>query len=143
MKVFKTVVGIAAIFVLGVMAGVLGMNLVFKHRIEKGPPSIDVILMHRLSKRLDLTPAQQIEVRKVLDNLETQIKEIRKDYHPQVKAAFDASFMQIRKYLTEPQSQQMDIFEKNLPTHLPFDRKKPHRSKHGSKHSVNPIWKRH
>ena len=133
MKVFKTVVGIAAIFVLGVMAGVLGMNLVFKHRIEKGPPPIDRILMHRLSRRLDLTPDQQNEVRKVLDNLETQIKEIRKDYHPQVKAAFDASFMQIRKYLTEPQSQQMDIFEKRLPRHLPFDRKKPHRSKHNRK----------
>ena len=129
MKMYKSILGIAAIFLLGVMAGVLGTNLVFKQRFEKGPPPIDVVLMHRLSKRLDLTPAQQTEVRKILDNLRVRLKEIRQDYHPRVKAAFDARFDQIRQHLTESQRAKMDIFEKHLPKHLPFDRKRHHRSK--------------
>lgn len=130
MKMYKSILGITAIFVLGLLAGILGTNLVFKHRFEKGPPPIEVVLMHRLSRRLDLTTSQQVEVRKILDNLQIQLKEIRKDYHPRVKAAFDASFAQIRQYLTEPQKEQMDIFENHLPKHFPFDRKRHHRPRH-------------
>ena len=138
MKMYKSILGIVAIFVLGIMVGVLGTNLVFKQRFEKGPPPIDVVLMHRLSKRLDLTPAQQVDVRKILDNLRIQLKEIRKDYHPRVKAAFDESFAQIRQYLTNPQKEQMDLFEKRLPKHFPFDRKSHHRSKRDRKRLPAP-----
>jgi len=127
MKMVKSILGIAALFALGVLAGVLATNLVFKHRFEKGPPPIEDVLMHRLSKQIDLTPEQQVEVRKILDNLRIRLKEIRKDYHPRVKTAFDESFSQIRQVLTEPQREQMDIFEKHLPRHFPYDRKKHHR----------------
>lgn len=130
MKMVKSILGIAAIFVLGLLVGVLGTNLVFQQRFKKEPRPIDAVLMHRLSKRLDLTPVQQDEVRIILDNLRVQLKEIRKAYHPRVKAAFDESFAQIRQYLTDPQKEQMDIFETRLPKHFPYDRKRHHRSNH-------------
>ena len=122
MKHFKAIAGVTAIFVLGIMTGVLGTNLVVKHRIEmfheKGPPPIKPMFMKRLSDQLNLAPAQREAVEKILDDLQVQIRELRHDFQPKIKAAFDSSFERIREQLTDSQKRQMEVFLRELPDHF-------------------------
>lgn len=126
MKLFKAIAGITAIFALGIMTGVLGTGLMVRHRMEmfheKGPPPIKPMLMKRLSNRLDLTPAQREAVGKILDELQVQIRELRHDFHPKIKAAFDSSFERIREQLTDAQKRQLEVLLKELPDHFPLFR---------------------
>lgn len=135
MKRLKAISGILAIFILGIMTGVLGTGLVVKHRIEsfqeKGFPPIRPMFMKRIGNRLDLTPAQRVEVEKIIDNLQVELREVRRDFHPKIKAAFDTCFEQIREHLTEPQKKKLDIIKKQLPKHFPPGKDfRRHRGKH-------------
>lgn len=122
MEIFKAIAGITAIFILGVMTGVLGSGLMIKHRIEmfheKGPPPIKPMFMKRISDRLDLTPAQHEAVEKILDDLQVQLHELRHDFQPKIKAAFDGSFERIREQLTDSQKRQLETLLKELPDHF-------------------------
>jgi hypothetical protein len=126
MKQFRAVAGIAAIFVLGVMIGVLGTSLVVSHRMEsfhkKGPPPIRPMFMKQIVNRLDLTPAQQAEVEKMVDTLQAELRTIRRDFHPRVKAAFDACFERINQHLTGDQKKKLAIIREQLPKHFPPDK---------------------
>jgi hypothetical protein len=139
MEKFKAISGILAIFILGIMAGVLGTNMIIKHRIEsfheKGFPPIRPMFMKRIGSRLDLTPAQRVEVEKIINTLQIEIREIRQEFHPKIKAAFDNSFAQIKKHLTEPQKQKLDKIKSKLPRHFPPG--KDFRRKH-RKHRDDP-----
>jgi hypothetical protein len=127
MKLFKAFAGIAAIFILGAMTGVLGTTLVVKHRIEifhkKGPPSIKPMLMKRITDRIDLTSSQRESVEKILDELQIQLRELRQDFRPKMKGAFDASFERIKELLDDSQKKQIDILLKELPDHFPHHRR--------------------
>ena len=119
MKRIKAIAGILAIFALGIMTGALGAGLVVKHRIamfhEKGPPHIGPMFMERIGDRLDLTADQRVEVKKILDNLDVQLREIRQTFDPKIKTAFDAAFEKIGDQLTEPQKQQLNILKERFP----------------------------
>ena len=138
MKIFKAIAGITAIFILGAMTGVLGTSLVIKHRIEmfhkKGPPQIKAMFMKRISDRLDLNPKQIESIGKILDNLQVELKDIRQDVRPKIKAAFDSSFEQIREQLTEVQKTQFDSFLKELPENFPRLRHFRHKEWHKRNH---------
>lgn len=112
MKWFKAIAGITAIFLLGVMTGVLGTGQVVKHRIEtireKGPPPFKPLFMNRLGDRLDLKPEQRLEVERILDSLQVQLRQLRQGFHPKVKAAFDNAFREIEKKLTPAQREKME-----------------------------------
>lgn len=144
MKRLKAITGILAIFILGIMTGVLGTGMVVKHRIEsfheKGLPPIRPMFMKRIGSRLDLTPAQRVEVEKIIDTLQIELRGIRRDFHPKIKAAFDNSFEQIKKHLTEPQKQKLDKIRSELPRHFPpgkdFHRK--HRKHRDHPEGVKP-----
>ena len=127
MKRIKAIAGILAIFALGMMTGALVTDLVVKHRIdmfhEKGPPHIGPLFMKRIGDRLDLTNDQRIAVEKILDHLETQLKEIRQGFDPKIKAAFDAAFNQIGEHLTGPQKKQLEILKKQFPKHCRPDKR--------------------
>jgi len=119
MKRIKAIAGIIIIFALGVLTGALGTDMMIKHRIElfheKGPPHIGPMFMERIGDRLDLTADQRVEVKKILDNLENQLREIRQTFDPKIKTAFDAAFEQIGDQLTEPQKQQLNILKEKFP----------------------------
>ncbi len=123
MKQFKAVAGVITIFVLGAMTGVLGTGLVIQHRMEsfheKGPPSIRPMFTKHIVNRLDLTPAQQAEVEKIVDELQAELRIIRRDFHPRIKAAFDDCFERIAKHLTEEQQKKLEIARKQLSKHFP------------------------
>jgi hypothetical protein len=119
MKRAKAIAGIIVLFASGVMTGALGMDMMVKHRIEmfheKGPPHIGPMFMERIGDRLDLTADQRVEVRKILDNLEKQLREIRQGFDPKIKNAFDDAFLRIGDQLTEPQRQKLNRLKEQFP----------------------------
>jgi hypothetical protein len=123
MKLFKAIAGIAAIFILGIMTGVVGTSLVVQHRIDifgkKGTPPIKAMFKKRVIDRLDLNPTQREAVDKILDELQVQVREMRQDFRPKIKAAFDASFERIKELLDDSQKKKMEILLKELPDHFP------------------------
>jgi hypothetical protein len=140
MKLFKAIAGIAAIFILGVMTGVVGTSLVVEHRIDmfhkKGSPPIKTMFKKRVIDRLDLNPAQREAVDKILDELQIQVREMRKDFRPKIKAAFDASFERIKELLDDAQKKKMEILLKELPDHFPHFR--GFKDKEWDKHMMPP-----
>jgi len=119
MKRLKAIAGIILIFALGAMTGALGMDMMVKHRIEmfheKGPRHIGPMFMERIGGRLDLTADQRVAVKKILDNLETRLREIRQTFDPKIKLAFDDAFKQIGDQLTEPQQQKLNVLKEKFP----------------------------
>jgi len=128
MRNFKAITGVIAIFVLGIMTGILGTSLVVKSRIEKfhqkGPPHVKTMFMKRLSNKLDLSPAQKKSIQKILDKMQTDLQSIRQNVRPEIKSAFSAGFKEIRQELTEPQKKKFDLLAKKFPDRF------PHRMKH-------------
>ena len=87
--------------------------------------------MKRIGNRLDLAPAQRVEVEKIIDTLQVELREIRQDSHPKIKTAFDTCFKQIRKHLTDSQKKKLDIIRKELPKHFPPGKDfRRHRGRH-------------
>lgn len=134
MKRLKAIAGILLIFLLGATTGILGTGLVVKHRIElfheKGPPPFKPLFMSRFGDRLQLTPEQRGAVGRILDALQTQLRQLRHEYHPKVKAAFDNAFKEIEKKLTAPQKQEMEKLLQEWPRPFSFRRHHRHRDHH-------------
>ena len=112
----KFAAGIALVFFVGVLAGVLGAGIYFEARIEKmlhhGPPTGKRILM-RLTKDLELTPAQINEIGPIIERFEEKAFEIRKRFFPQIKPPLDQLTNQIRATLNSEQRSKFDkIHEK-------------------------------
>lgn len=119
MKRIKAIAGILCIFALGAMTGALGTDLLLQHRIEKfhdkGPPPIGPMFMKRVGHRLGLTAEQRAAVEPILNDLESDLGNIRKTVDPQIKGAFDAAFARMGEHLTEDQKKQLDKLKTQFP----------------------------
>ncbi len=142
MKRIKAIAGILAIFALGVMTGAMGTDMMIKHRIdmfhEKGPPHIGPMFMKRIGDRLDLTKDQRVEVEKIMDSLEAQLKDIRQGFEPKIKAAFDSAFNQIGEHLTGPQKKQMETLRQQFPRHFRPDQRFRHEKHRDDPEKMQP-----
>ena len=107
----KLWLGVFLVFVLGILFGALGSHFVIKHRFERfvkeGPPHI--VFLKKLSAELDLTPAQQSEIEKILDQGHQEFENFRKKTFPQLKAIIDNSTKQIKEKLNAAQKKKFDV----------------------------------
>ena len=132
----KFVAGIAIVFFVGVLAGVLGAGIYFEARIEKmfhhGPPGGKKML-ERLTGDLKLMPAQVREIEPIVRRFEKEISEVRRSFFPQMKPVLDQLTNQIRAKLNREQRRKFDRihekmkqrFPKGPPFHLPPLKKQP------------------
>lgn len=129
MKNIKAVAGVLIIFILGIMTGVLTSGLIMEHRIEsfhqKGPPSLKPFFMKKITGSLDLSPSQEKEVEKNITALQERIGEIRREFHPRLRAAFDDCYKEIGNNLDPLQKKRMKQIIKDMPG--PFCPGKGHR----------------
>ena len=107
----KLWLGVFLVFVLGMLVGALGSHFVIKHRIERfvkeGPPHI--VFLKKLSAELGLTPAQQLEIEKILDQGHQKFEIFREKTFPQLKAIIDNSTKQIKAKLNVEQKKKFDV----------------------------------
>jgi hypothetical protein len=87
----KLSIGVFLVFLVGVLAGSLGMGMYLKHqmkRFEPGghpPPVRHGFIMKRLSRELDLTDAQRVEIEKIVKDSEAKFFAIRKKFMPEIE----------------------------------------------------------
>lgn len=118
----KFAAGIALIFFVGVLAGVLGAGIYFEARIEKmfhhGPPKGKMILM-RLTEDLELTPTQIEEIGPIVERFEEKVFEIKKRFSPQMKPLLDQFANQIRGVLNSEQRSKFDAIREKMQKRFP------------------------
>ena len=111
MNRIKLAVGIILLLLLGAVAGSVGTGIYIRHRIEHiapGKPPKVHFLLRKLSRELDLTEAQQVEIGKILDESHTEITALRRKFFPEIKEITDQSFALIKEKLNEEQKQKLD-----------------------------------
>ena len=88
MKNWKTILGVVAVFVLGMLAGGLVTAKCFQHRIHQilaGDQSVVAnVIVRRLSWRLRLDGAQKEQLRAIVGEAQQEMKAVRKQVQPQV-----------------------------------------------------------
>lgn len=111
MNRIKLAVGIILLLLLGAAAGSVGTGIYIRHRIEHiapGKPPKAHFLLRRLSRELDLTEAQQVEIRKILEESHTELTALRRKFLPEIKEITDQSFALIKEKLDGEQKQKLD-----------------------------------
>ena len=112
MKRWKSILGVLLVFLLGALAGAAVVHRVDRHRVEgilsgRGGATVDLIV-RRLSRSLDLDPAQRDQVRVIATETHREIVEIRKPVQAQVEAAFERSRVRVRAILRPDQQEKYD-----------------------------------
>jgi uncharacterized membrane protein len=112
MKRWKSIVGVLLVFLLGALAGAAVVHRVDRQRVEavlsgRGGATADLIV-RRLTRSLDLDPAQRDQVRAIVTETRRDIVEIRKPVQAQVEAAIERSRARVRVILRPDQQEKFD-----------------------------------
>ncbi|MBP2689508.1 MAG: hypothetical protein H6R41_1342 [Deltaproteobacteria bacterium] len=112
MKRWKSILGVLLVFLLGALAGAAVVHRVDRLSVEgvlsgRGGATADFVV-RRLSRSLDLDPAQQDQVRAIVTETRRDIVEIRKPVQGQIQAAFERSRVRIRAILRPDQQEKFD-----------------------------------
>jgi Spy/CpxP family protein refolding chaperone len=120
MNKLKLVIGVTLVFLFGALAGSLGTGLYLRQEMEKfeggkhGGPERAALIVKRFTHDLDLTEAQQAEVRKIIEESEKKIRAIRQEYLPELKGIIDQSFALMREKLSPEQQRKLDMLHEKL-----------------------------
>jgi len=113
----KFVAGVALVFFVGVLSGALGASLYFEARTEKmfhGRPPHGEEIVSRLTQDLNLTPAQQAEIRPIIMAFEKKASALKEQFRPQMKQLRYQVTAQIRTRLNEIQKKTFDEINEKL-----------------------------
>lgn len=113
MKRLKPIAGILIVFFLGAAAGTLSARFYakFESRKPHHRPKLEErveFIMKRLTDDLDLSAAQQKEIRPIVASTEKKIQSIKNEYRPTIRALHDASIEEIKTRLNDDQRAELD-----------------------------------
>lgn len=78
------------------------------HAGHRGGWGGDENMVEHLTKKLDLTPAQQAQVQPIVDQAKPQLQAIHQEAMQKAKAVMEQSMAQLRPMLTPDQQQKLD-----------------------------------
>ena len=114
MKTWKLVVGIALLFILGVLAGSLTTKFYLEHQYPyprlRDPKARKTFFMEKLSKELDLTREQKIKIGEVVEQIEAK----RREYSLQRQADIDKLIDQMKRDLNDNQQRKFDAMREKF-----------------------------
>ena len=112
MKNWKTILGIVAVFVLGMFAGGLVTAGVVRHRVHQvlsGDQRIVAnIIVRRLGWRLRLDSAQKEQLRAIVTEAQQEVRAVRKQVQPQVEEIVSRAIERERATLRPDQAEKFD-----------------------------------
>jgi undecaprenyl pyrophosphate synthase len=120
MNKLKLVTGVILVFLVGALAGSIGTEMYFRHRMERFPPGgppppvRTALLMKRLSDELNLTNAQRIEIKKIVEESEAKMFAIRRQYLPEIKETIDQSFALMKDKLNADQKEKLEKLHEKI-----------------------------
>jgi hypothetical protein len=102
MKKWKTIASVIIVFLLGAAAGAI-VNEFYQQRIgdvfRNEPRSMRELIVRRLHHELDLDPAQTEQVRVIVSDTQTRMREVRRRFRPELEEIMAHSQEQIRAIL--------------------------------------------
>jgi len=130
MKTFKLMVLVALVFLAGVAAGVVGTRVAIRHWVNTAiqrPENFQILLERKLRWQLHLDPRQRVEVHRILTNTRVQLRDLRKEYRPQVVAVLTNTEAQISALLTPEQEAQFERMQQENRRFFPAPESEPER----------------
>lgn len=120
MKLFKSWLLLALIFLAGIVVGVVGTRVVVRHIVREAilhPEKVQALMERNLTRRLRLDDGQQAKLHGILSEAHAAMKDLRREYQPQVFEVISNADGQITAILTPEQQAK---FEKLQADKLPF-----------------------
>ena len=120
MNKMKLFIGVVLVLLVGALLGSLGTGIYLKHRMsrfEPGRPPPHMrkdFIVKRLSRELDLTEAQRIEIEKIVEQSEAKIFSVRRQYLPEIKKIVDQSFVLMKDKLNANQQEKLQEIHERL-----------------------------
>ena len=125
MKNAKPIIGIMLVFALGAASGAVATHMYHRDRMESfikgGPESREEFIVSRLSRKLDLDPRQQVQVRTIVHENHLAMRQVRKQFHPQIRAILDQGQTRISAVLRPEQQEKFRQIIQERKRHHPPD----------------------
>ncbi|MDD4952064.1 MAG: hypothetical protein PHV85_05905, partial [Desulfovibrionaceae bacterium] len=118
----KAWLGIAVIFLSGIIIGAGATALVVKHEFldRPGPPAImREIMFWRLCRSLDLNQDQERSAREILERLENNARRIHDRVRPELDLALDSAARELKKSLSPDQVRRLDELVDRIKKKMP------------------------
>jgi len=119
MKVFKSLLLLALVFFAGIVIGVVGTRVVVRHAVQQAvlhPERVQAVIERNLARRLRLDGGQQAKLHEILSEAHGQLKDLRREYQPQVIVVVSNTEQQIDAILTPGQQARFEkLKEENRP----------------------------
>jgi Spy/CpxP family protein refolding chaperone len=107
MKNNKAIIGIVLVFALGATSGAVATHMFHRARMDSfikgGPESREEVIVSRLTRKLDLDPQQQAQVRTIVHENHLAMRQVRKQYHPQIQTILEQGQQRISGVLKPEQ----------------------------------------
>lgn len=108
MKNWKAILGVVAVFLLGMAAGGLLTVGIIRRQIERGSPAVARLVERRLAWKLRLDAAQREQLRVIIADAQAQMRAVRSQIRPQVEAILDDAVAKERATLRPDQQEKFD-----------------------------------
>lgn len=112
MKQWKLIAGVAIVFALGILAGSLGTGLLFKYRVIRParmePSEKKAMILKKYSKALSLSPDQITGFKAIIDDMDTNRRDMFKKVRPEMRKMRQQGEMKMKALLTPEQKDKLD-----------------------------------
>lgn len=106
MKHFKSILLLVLVFTAGLVTGVVVTRAVVRHVVQQAilqPDRAQTFLERNLTRRLRLDNGQQVKLHQILSGAHEQLKDLRREYQPQMFEVISNASGQINAILTPEQ----------------------------------------
>jgi len=108
MNSWRIWLGLAVIFLSGLLTGVLGVGFYLRHTLrsfqEQGPSALDGVVVKGLDWKLDLSDQQRVQVTAAVEDTHREFMRFRAEHHDQLMAIMTAALDRLEG-LIEPEQQ--------------------------------------
>ena len=119
MKNWKSILLLVLVFFAGIAVGVVGTRVAVRHFVQRAiaqPERFQLFIEREMKWKLSLGESQQVKLHEILTDSRGQMREIRKQYQPQMVLVWSNTDSQISAMLTPEQQARYEKFkEANRP----------------------------
>ncbi len=113
----KIIAGVLVVFLLGVITGALGTGHFIKRRFQEfssGERPFHKFFMRRLTRELELTDEQKLEVQKILEDSAGEVREFLQNSRIKFDKIMARRTAEIKEILTPDQQKQLDQMHEKI-----------------------------
>jgi hypothetical protein len=107
MKQWKAIISVIIVFLLGASAGALMTHRIYQQKIENiirdEPKTMREVIVQRLNRALDLDTTQLEQLRGIVRETRSEMKDLRKQIRPQMEEVLARSQARVRAILRPDQ----------------------------------------